>query len=557
MSFDGMFTHSMTHELKDTLTQGKINKIQQPSDYEVLLTIRKQGQNHKLLLSAHPDFARAQLSQVDYPMPDTPPNFCMVLRKYLKGALVIAVDQYENDRVIRLELLRTDEIGDQQKLTLVVEMMGRHSNIILVDHQGQILDVIKRVPLYQNRYRTLLPGASYQLPPYQNKANPFKIGSDWQPTSQQNLSRQVLQQELMGLGRESADEIIFRAQSNPDKALGQIIQEFCQAFDQPQPCLTGTDKKLEFTAFPYLSLTGDKETYASLGQLLDVYYARHTERQQVQEIGQQIDQVTQRELKHQRKKQKNLRKDLEKSQKADHYQLLGELLTSNLYQLQGNQASVELPNYYDDNRLVHIPLKAELSPAENAQAYYQKYNKLTKSRSHIQEQLAKSQEEIDYLESIQAQIEWSNPKELELIREELKEEGYIKDRKKKTHKRIKPLKPRQFTSPSGYTIKVGRNNKQNDQLTMRQANKNHYWFHVKDVPGSHVILETDQASDDDILEAASIAAHYSKSRHSNNVPVDYTQVKDVKKPNGAKPGFVNYFNQKTVFVKPAQIANKE
>ncbi|KAA9301862.1 MULTISPECIES: NFACT family protein [Aerococcus] len=557
MSFDGMFTHSMTSELKETLTQGKINKIQQPSDYEVLITVRKQGQNHKLLLSAHPDFARAQLSQVDYPMPDSPANFCMVLRKYLKGALVLGIKQYENDRLIRFDLLRTDEIGDQQKVSLIVEIMGRHSNIILVDHQGQILDVIKRIPVYQNRYRTLLPGASYQLPPYQNKANPFKIGPDWQPTSQQPLSRQVLQSELMGLGRESADEILYRAQADPDQPLGQIIHDFCQSFDQAQPCLTFSDKKLEYTAFPYLSLRGERETYPSLGQLLDVYYARHTERQQVQEIGQQIDQVTQRELKHQRKKQKNLRKDLEKSQKADHYQLFGELLTSNLYQLKDKQESVDLPNYYDDNRLVHIPLKVELSPAENAQAYYQKYNKLTNSRSHIQEQLAKSQEEIDYLESIQAQIEWSNPKELELIREELKEEGYIKDRKKKTHKRIKPLKPRQFTSPSGYAIKVGRNNKQNDQLTMRQANKNHYWFHVKDIPGSHVILESDQAEEEDIRAAASIAAHYSKARHSNNVPVDYTLVKDVKKPNGAKPGFVNYFNQKTVFVTPAQIANEE
>ncbi len=552
MSFDGMFTHAIVKELNETFKGGRIHKVQQPYDMELVLTIRANRKNYKLLISAHPNFGRIQVTEQVYNNPETPPNFTMVLRKYMEGNLIESIDQYDNDRIIIFNLIRRDELGDASKQQLVVETMGRHSNIFLLDHDKKIVDAIKHVPLYQNTFRTILPGAIYQLPPHQNQINPFKVGENFE-ADKSLMTAKFLQSQLMGLGKDSANELAMRIEASDAKPY-QVIQEFCIGFDQPKPTMVIQENKQHFLAFPYETIQGEISHYDSLSDLLTAFYTEKSKQDYVKQVGNAIIQVVEKNLSHQHKRLQNLAKDLEKSSKADVFQLKGELLTTFLYQIEKGQEEVTLNNYYDNDQPITISLNPALTPSQNAQKYYHKYNKLRNAINHIEKQELDAQNEIQYLESIQTQIELAEPNELADIREELVEQGYLKKQKQDNKKRSKndSAKPREFKSSAGNRILVGRNNKQNDQLTMRKANKNHFWFHTKDIPGSHVILETNEPTDEEILEAAALAAAFSKYRHSNNVPVDYTQVKHVKKPNGGKPGFVNYFEQKTVYVTPSQ-----
>lgn len=554
MSFDGMFTHALVAELNENFAGARINKIHQPYNNEIILTLRAQRKNIKVLLSAHPNFARVQVSDQDYVNPDTPPNFCMVLRKFIEGSRIRQVSQFENDRIIIFALEGKDELGDTIQQELVVEMMGRHSNILLIDQNKKILDCIKHIPVYQNTYRTLLPGASYVLPPQAGKLNPFKQldESHLASMSIQEISPKLLQENFMGLGKDSAQEVSHLIDKHGDFKTGW--QAYLAHFDQVKPSLIKTqDNKRFFLPFPYQSLPGDYTFYSSLSELLAGYYDLMAQQDHIKQIGNQLVQVVSKELKKNKRKLQKLQADWDKSQEADAYKLRGELLTTYLYQVEKGADSVTLANYYDDDKAMTIALDPSLTPSQNAQKYYQRYNKLTESLSHIEEQLAHTRAENDYLESVETQIKWSEPNELAAIKEELEQQGYLKKQKQKRKKKNEKLPPRHYQSSDGHSILVGRNNRQNDELSLRQANKNHYWFHTKDIPGSHVILQTDQPSDQEIIEAAQLAAHYSKYRLANNVPVDYTQVKNVKKPNGSRPGFVNYFNQQTVFVSPAQI----
>lgn len=551
MSFDGMFTHAIVRELQDQFTGARIHKVQQPYDQEIILTLRSQRKNQKLLLSAHPSFARIQVSQAEYGNPDTPPNFCMFLRKYIEGGFIKDIQQFENDRLVIFTISRTSEIGDTEQLQLVIEMMGRHSNIFLLDHQQIILDCIKHVPMYQNTYRTVLPGAKYVLPPQGDKLNPFTVSPDYQlEAALADLGSKFLQQQFMGLGRDSAEELLFWLNQDATSNAGQVILDFCQQFEAPKPTLVKEAATQNFLAFPYQTAQGQHTYFDTLSELLDAYYLEKAKHDRVRQIGSQLIQVVSKELARNRHKLDNLQDDLAKSEQADVYRLKGELLTTYLFQIEKGQTTVTLPNYYDDENPIEIKLKPSLTPSQNAQDYFRQYTKYQTSVQHIEEQLEKTRAEVNYLESVEAQIELAEPTELDEIRQELIDEGYIKQRKQNRNKRPKPAQPLQFTSSAGTTILVGRNNKQNDELTMRKANKDHYWFHAKDIPGSHVILMTAEPSEAEILEAAELAARYSKYRHSANVPVDYTQVRHVKKPNGAKPGFVNYFEQQTVFVTP-------
>lgn len=550
MSFDGMFTHAMVQELNTALAGGRIHKVQQPYELELVLTIRANRKNHKLLISAHPSFGRLQITEQVYNNPETPPNFTMVLRKYMEGNIIESIEQYGNDRIIIFNLIRRDELGDSSQQQLVVEIMGRHSNIFLLDHNKKIVDAIKHVPMYQNTFRTILPGATYQLPPNQNQVNPFKVGENFE-NDRTLMTGKFLQSQIMGLGRDSAHELAYRIEHS-NKEPYQEIQSFCQLFENPVPTMVIQENKQHFLAHPFETLKGELSTFESLSDLLTNYYAEKSKHDYVKQVGNAIIQVVDKNLAHQKKRLTNLDQDLVKSSKAEKFQLKGELLTTFLYQIEKGQSEITLPNYYDNDNPISINLDPALTPSQNAQKYYHKYNKLRNAINHIEQQQLDAHKEIQYLESIQTQIELAEPNELSDIRDELVDQGYIRKQKQDQKKRSKnsSAKPKTYESSAGNTILVGRNNKQNDQLTMRKANKNHYWFHTKDIPGSHVILETNTPSEDEIIEAATLAAANSKSRASSNVPVDYTQVKHVKKPNGAKPGFVNYFEQKTVFVTP-------
>ena len=553
MSFDGMFTHALIKELNTTFAGGRIHKIQQPYDMELVLTIRANRKNHKLLISAHPSFGRIQVTEQAYNNPETPPNFTMVLRKYVEGNIIDSIEQYDNDRIILFNLTRRDELGDASQQQLIVEIMGRHSNIFLLDKDKKIIDAIKHVPMYQNTFRTILPGATYQLPPIQNQVNPFKVGENFE-SDKSLMTAKFLQSQLMGLGRDSAIELASLIEKDSRKPY-QVIQDFCADFENPNPTLVVQDDKQHFLVFPYTTISGEESHYDDLSALLTAYYAKKSKHDYVRQVGNAIIQVVEKNLTHQHKRLANLNQDMEKSSKADTFQLKGELLTTFLYQIEKGQTEVTLANYYDNDQPITISLDPALTPSQNAQKYYHKYNKLRNAINHIEKQKVVAEAEIQYLESIQTQLNFAEPNELADIRDELIDQGYLKKQKQDKKKRSNnaSAKPREYKTAEGNRILVGRNNKQNDQLTLRQANKNHYWFHTKDIPGSHVILETNDPSEAEITQAAELAAAYSKYSQSNNVPVDYTQVKHVKKPNGSKPGFVNYFEQKTIFVTPTKI----
>ncbi|SMS14347.1 NFACT RNA binding domain-containing protein [Levilactobacillus zymae] len=558
MSFDGSFTHAMVHELQQTVTTGRVSKINQPYANEVVLTIRANGHNYPILLSANPTYARVQVTEIPYVNPPVPTNFTMILRKYLQGAILKGVTQAANDRVVHLNFTSRNELGDQQELHLIIEIMARHSNVILVDQaSGKILDAIKHVGSDQNRYRLLLPGAQYITPPKQDLDDPFAgPRADLAATIREFPNRDVLagtlQHQYQGLGKDTA-AALASALHQPGDANAHFTAFFAH-FDAPQPTLTISPKgKTSFTAFPYPT-EGQQQTATTLSQLLDTYYQDKAERDRVQQQGSVLIRVVRNELKKNRNKLKKLQRTLAETENADEYRVKGEILTTYLYQVKRGDTSVTLPNFYDQEKPLKIALSNQLSPNQNAQKYFKRYQKAKNAVSYVTTQIEQTQANVDYFDNIMAQIELAAPKDLIEIRLELQQGGYLRDHdhQKKAKKRRKQQisKPDQFTASDGTKISVGKNNLQNDKLTLHTAKRTDIWLHVKDMPGSHVIVHAADPSEQTILEAANLAAYFSKARASSTVPVDYVPVKRIHKPNGAKPGFVIFTGQKTVFVTP-------
>ncbi|WHO84788.1 NFACT RNA binding domain-containing protein [Limosilactobacillus oris] len=559
MSFDGFFTHAIVHELNSTLKTGRVARISQPYPAELIITIRAQRHNYALLLSANPTYPRVQITEVPFTNPAVPTNFTMTMRKYLDGAILEGIDQVGNDRIIRLTFNTRDELGDSQRLVLVSEIMARHSNISLVNEKtGKIIDIIKHVGSDQNRVRLLLPGATFVMPPKQDKANPYlpnQLYSDLvrQYPDPQELAKQ-LQARYEGLGRDTARDLADRLIASDH--LPTTYQQFIHRFDQPEPVIIDGRKK-DFMAFPPLNAAADGlQHFATLSALLDNYYQQKAQQDRSKELAGQVIKVIKNELKKDRRKVKKLNKELDDANKADQYRTRGEILTTYLGKLKPGMDSITLPNFYDDNKPLKISLSPELSPSRNAQKYFTKYDKLKASVAHVNEQLKLANAEIDYFENIQNQIELASPADIQEIRLELQEEGYIKRKHKgKKQRKVRASKPEQFHTSDGTTVLVGKNNLQNDRLSFKTANKNEIWLHVKDIPGSHVVIRDTNPSDETILEAAQLAAYFSKGRDSDNVPVDYLPVKRLRKPNGSKPGFVTFTGQKTLRVTPKKLNN--
>lgn len=558
MSFDGIFTHQMVDELQATLISGRVSKIHQPYPNEVVLVIRSQGKNRKLLLSAHPAYARVQITNMSYSNPDTPPNFVMMLRKYLEGAILEAIQQVDNDRVIHFTFSRRDELGDLQNILLVVELMGRHSTILLLNQEsGKILDAIKHIGSSQNTYRSLLPGLEYIAPPKQETINPY-LASDHEVFERLSrlpeLTGKALQQQFQGLGRDTADELAFRLLKRPNEKL-PVWQEFFESLQQkkqPTYYLVGQKEFFTPTAFQALAESAEKaQEYESLSSLLDAFYHDKAERDRVKQQGGELIRKVENELKRNRSKLAKREQTLKDSENAEEFRQKGELLTTFLYQVPRGAKTVEVANYYDEDRLLSIQLDPALTPNQNAQKYFTRYQKLKNAVKLVYQQIAETKAEIAYLESVLAQLEIAGPMDLSVIREELTAQGYIRNRNPKKRKE-KPSQPEVFHASDGTEILVGKNNLQNDQLTLRTARKTDTWLHAKNIPGSHVIIRTDAPSEETLMQAANLAAYYSKYRNSAQVPVDYVQVKYIRKPNGAKPGYVIYENQKTLYVTPEE-----
>lgn len=539
MSFDGFFLHHMTDELRQQLLYGRIQKINQPFNQELVLQIRSNRQNHKLLLSAHPVFSRIQLTRTAFENPAVPTTFIMVMRKYLQGATIENISQIENDRILEISVSNKNEIGDNVAATLIIEIMGKHSNIILMDKaSGNIIEAIKHVGFSQNSYRTILPGSSYVTPPQTDKRNPFTISDEklFEILHTEDLSARSLQNLFQGLGRDTAAELSQRLTSDKLKIFRAFFASSTQA--------TLTSKS--FT--PILFADSQKE-FPSLSQLLDAFYQDKAERDRVNQQASELIHRVENELEKNRKKLKKQEQELVATENAEEFRQKGELLTTFLHQVPNNQGQVELDNYYTSEKIT-IVLDKALTPNQNAQRYFKKYQKLKEAVKHLTGLIEETKETIQYLESVETALSQANLTEITEIREELIQTGFI--RRRQREKIQKRKKPEKYLSTDGQTvILVGRNNLQNDELTFKMAKKEELWFHAKDIPGSHVVITGNlQPSDEVKTDAAELAAYFSKARLSNLVQVDMIEVKKLNKPTGGKPGFVTYTGQKTLRVTP-------
>ena len=551
MTFDGLFTHAMIHELNQTLQNGRVTKISQPYPNEVILTIRANRTNYPVLLSANPRYARFQITQIPYTNPAVPTNFTMMLRKYLEGAKLLKIKQLDNDRVVYFEFLTRNELGDKLPLLLSAEIMGRYSNVILINQStNKIIDTIKHVGMDQNRYRTLLPGATYRQPPTQNKENPFEQDSNtFEELIQKYPNREVLADNLLkqyqGISRDNALALADKLHSSNNFV--QAFNDFLAMTEDPIPTMNGNNFSI-FTDNP-----NDKK-FTTLSEMLDVFYHTKANRDRVQQQGGQLLHVIRKNLQRNKKKLKKLSNELKATENADEYRIKGEVLTTYLYQIKRGMTKITLPNFYDNNKEITISLSNQLSPSQNAQKYFKKYQKLKNAVTFVNEQIELTKKEAAYLEEIQTQIELATPADLNDIKTELQQEGYIKKKQQKSKhsSRVKINKPESFIASDGTEILVGKNNLQNEKLTLHTAKKTDIWLHAKNIPGSHVIIKSNNPSDETLFEAAMLAAYFSKFRSSANVPIDYVQVKNIRKPNGSKPGFVIYEGQKTLTVTPTE-----
>lgn len=540
MSFDGFFLHHMVEELRTELLNGRIQKINQPFEQELVLQIRSNRQSHRLLLSAHPVFGRIQLTETTFENPAQPSTFIMVLRKYLQGALIESIEQIENDRIVEITVSNKNEIGDEIQATLIIEIMGKHSNILLVDKSNhKILEVIKHIGFSQNSYRTLLPGATYIAPPSTEALNPFTIKDEklFEILQTQELTVRNLQSLFQGLGRDTANELETLLVS--DK-----LSNFRNFFKQEtKPCLT--DKS--FSCVPFSNTIDDH--FSSLSQLLDTFYKDKAERDRVKQQASELIRRVENELQKNRQKLNKQEKELQATENAEEFRQKGELLTTFLHQVPNDQDQVILDNYYT-NQPITIALDKALTPNQNAQKYFKRYQKLKEAVKYLTELIEETKATILYLESVETVLNQAGLDEIAEIREELIQTGFI--RRRQREKIQKRKKPEKYLASDGKTIiLVGRNNLQNEELTFKIARKEELWFHAKDIPGSHVVISGNLNPSDEVkTDAAELAAYFSKGRLSNLVQVDMIEVKKLNKPTGGKPGFVTYTGQKTLRVTP-------
>lgn len=580
MAFDGLVLTAVRRELEQRLLGGRINKIYQPEKEEVVLHVRSLGQNEKLVLSAHAQRARVHLTRLQKENPQSPPMFCMVLRKHLEGGKIIAIEQPGLERVLRITVEAPDELGIVSHKVLIAEIMGKHSNIILLEPTSNtILDGIKRYTHATSRYREVLPGREYLSPPSQDKISPFSL--DTEQLGQLLLSApegtrvaKVLLQHLDGFSPETCREVLLHS-GLPE----ELLTDYCGRYEVDKISLFLQQlgeimEKGNFTpslvrdpggqvrAFSALDLQSyyplPKE-HGTMNTVLDTYF---TELQSTSGLEQQknhLEQVVDGELTRLNKKLAIYRESLDDIEVGEKYKLYGELLTSNMFLLQKGMDNIRVVNYYDpEGQEVEIPLDIQATPSQNVQYYYKKYTKLRSGARNALVHQQQALEEVRYLESVKAAIAQATDRhELGEIKEELAGVGYLKLRivQKKSRKKEALPQPMKFLLSNDYIALVGKNNVQNDYVTLKLARSTDLWLHVKDLPGSHVIVQH-KGQDDfprSVLgEAAQLAAWFSQARHSGQIPVDYTLKKNVHKPNGAKPGMVIYEQQKTLYITPVE-----
>ena len=572
MALDGYFLSKIKDELERRAVGARIDKVQQPSKDEVLFSLRGKAGVEKLLCCVRADAPRLHFTAQGAESPQTPPMFCMLLRKYLIGARIIAVRQIGLDRLLFLDLDATNEIGDKTSLSLCVETMGTYSNLILVGEDGRIIDAMKRIDFAASSERQILPGLPYVLPRQQEKLC-LETGTAEAVTqailakSGKALSSAALQ-TVQGISPLIAREIAYRCTGSDEtvsslsesqkKNLLAVLQEMKDALHRDATCWMVLDRSgapKEISSLRIYQYEGlyEMKKYDSASALLDGFYAERDRAIRLQQRGHELFKAL-RNLNERTLRRVTVQKEeLRQSADRDKFRLWGELITANLHRLQKGNASYTVENYYDDMRPLEIRVDPALDPTQNANRFFKEYRKAKTAETILTERIAQGEAELQYFDTVlDALTRAESERELFAIREELSEGGYLRRKSGRKLQKQKPLPPVAFRSSDGYRILVGRNNIQNDRLSLKTANKRDWWFHTQQSPGSHVILETidGEASDKAMEEAAMIAATFSKAKDSSLVPVDYTRVKQLKKPMGAKPGKVIYHEYYTMIVTP-------
>ena len=576
MPLDALCLSGVVAELKPILTGAKIDKVHQPGRDEIILALRLGRGNGRLLLSASPNHPRLQMTELSRENPDAPPMFCMLLRKHLMGGRILSVEQPHLERIVELRLEVLDELGDRKERRLILEAMGRRANLVLVDDQGRIVDCLRRVDGDMSAQRQLLPGLFYRLPPAMDKADPTALDEEgWLRQVEQAPGESRVDHWLLdtfgGWSPLVCREIAFRAGGRVDVTFDELgpqgrvrVAEAAEMLlnsvkeNSFMPTVISIEKRpKDFTFFPaeQYEEAGACAAYPTFSALMDRFYEQRENQERIRQKGQDLIRSVTNARDRTARKIANQQRELDATQDRERLRQFGDIITSNLHTMERGMATLRALDFYDpEGAEVDIKLDPLLTPQQNAAKYYKEYNKAKTAEEMLTIQLEKGRRELDYLNSVLENITLAEgERDLQEIRQELADTGYLRRQTKGKDKgrRLSP-KPMEFRSTAGLRISVGKNNVQNDLLTCKQAFKSDIWFHTQKIHGSHVILWTGGAQPDlqSLNEAACLAAWFSQGRKSGKVPVDYTPVKYVKKPAGARPGMVVYTTYETAWVTP-------
>lgn len=565
MALDGIFMYNLTKELKQGLIGSKIDKINQPEKDEIILTIRGK-ENKKLLISSSSTYPRVHFTKIAKANPLKAPTFCMLMRKYLCGGRILDISQLGLDRVVVFTIETKDELGFESIYKLIIEIMGRHSNISLVrDRDNKVMESIKHLNASQNSYRVLYPGTDYTYPPKSEKINMLDFTFDdiksFFNDNDVEFNENIFSNILTGVGKAYSKELYKKYTKNVDKELVlNLLFDFLNS--QKENILNAHDHLIfskngilkDFYCLDLDVYFGfEKEEVSSASELLETFYSKKDKQDRLTAKSVNIQRLVNTNIDRCLKKIRILENTLVDCSKKDDCKIKGELLTSYIYNFQKGDKETKVLNYYnsEEEEYLTIPLDIHKTPSENVQKYFKKYTKLKTAEIQALNQLELAQTELNYLYSVSNNLaNVDNYSEIDEIKNELIESSYIRFRKNDKKKKDKISKPMHFKSKEGIDIFVGKNNIQNDILTLKSSDKRFTWLHTKEIPGSHVVIAAFKFSDDTLLEAANLAAFYSKGKASTKVPVDYTLIKNVKKPSGAKPGMVIYSTNKTLYIDP-------
>ena len=574
MAYDTLCVKKTVSELSEKLSGGRIDKIYQPEKDELLFLVRTNAGNMRLVISASSNNPRVHFTKSVKENPLTAPMFCMLLRKHLLGGRIVEIKQPEFERIIEIDIETRDELGDICTKRLITEITGRNSNIVLCDDSFKIIDSAKHIDFSQSTVRQILPGGQYSMPPKQNKipilSNEIKnVSIDF---SDGKKPENAILDAVSGISPLTCREIVYGAIKTNSLSCAELsdlqkqkiqtaVRNFCDNMTFA-PCIVfdTTGKPAEFSAIAISQYGENCKTvfYDTMSEVADLFFAERDLRERIHSKSASLTKLLKNNIERCAKKLSLLQKTLKDAENKEKYKIYGDLVTANIYKISKGDKGMTAENYFEqDSPPVKIDLKENLSPAENAQRYYKLYAKLKNAEVEVKKQLKATLSDLDYFESTLALTEnLTSEADINAVKSELAELGYLKRQRSGKRQKLQQAKPLHFTSSDGFDIYVGKNNTQNDYLTLRFANSSDLWFHTKQIHGSHTVIKLGldkNVPDSTILEAAQLAAYYSKARESSQVPVDYTQIKNVKKPNGAKPGMVIYDNYNTIYVTPKNL----